>query len=71
MNLLLANVIEGYSKLRKESDALLTPVLINKLLNKWQEFDPKGTGFISIMDYIFLINDLEAPLGRRNMMDIA
>ena len=66
LNLILANVIEGYSKLRKENEALLTPSLIKQLLEKWSEYDPKGTGFISIMEYIFLINDLRPPLGRRN-----
>ena len=46
LNLFLAKVVEGYTELRKENDAIITPALMDEFLVKWSEFDPEGTGFI-------------------------
>ena len=39
-------------------------------LNKWAEYDPDGTGFITPDEYLFLINDLYKPLGRKDDQDV-
>lgn len=66
LNLILAAVIEGYTELRKENDTILPPELMDKFIDKWSDYDPQGTGFISPENYLYLINELLPPLGRKN-----
>lgn len=56
----------GYTSLRKENDAIITPEDIDVFLDKWAEYDPDGTGFITPDEYLFLVNELSFPLGRRD-----
>lgn len=62
-NLFLAIVIEGYLETLKESDALINPFQMEEIIEKWSEYDPQGTGFISPEDLAFLLYELPAPLG--------
>ena len=56
----------GYTELREENDAIITPELMDELLDKWAEYDPNATGFITPDEYLFLINEFPYPLGFRD-----
>jgi hypothetical protein len=36
---------------------------VQGLLDAWMEYDPKATGWISILDFVCLIIELPPPLG--------
>ncbi len=47
MNLFVAVVIQGYEMSFRENEAELLPKHIDELIDKWSEYDPKATGFLS------------------------
>jgi hypothetical protein len=61
--LFLAIVIGGYADCKKESEAIILPHQMEEFLDKWAEYDPLGTGFISPEAFAFLIHDLPPPIG--------
>ena len=65
LNLLLAVVIEGFSESKKESDAVINPEQLDQFLEKWAEYDPKGTGLVRPEEFLFIIHDLYPPVGLR------
>jgi len=47
MNLFIVVVIQGYQLSLKENEAELLPRHIDTIIEKWAEYDPDATGFIS------------------------
>jgi voltage-dependent calcium channel L type alpha-1D len=66
MNLSVAAVIEGLDTAKKENMGLVQGDDISDLLDLWQEYDPEGTGWITMIDLVFFLYQLPPPLGRRN-----
>lgn len=63
LNLLLAVVVEGFAESKKENDAVINPSQIDEFLDKWAEYDPKGTGLITPEEFLFILHDLFPPIG--------
>lgn len=63
LNLLLAVVIEGFRDAKKENDAVINPAEIDEFLEKWAQYDPKGTGLIRPEELLFILHDLHSPIG--------
>ena len=66
VNLFLAIVVGGYIESKKENEAVITPGQMDEFLDKWAEYDPQGTGFVTPNEYAFLIHDLPQPLGLKD-----
>lgn len=66
MNLFLAVVVGGYHESKKENEAVISPVQMDEFLDKWAEYDPQGTGFLTPEEFAFLIHDLPQPLGLKD-----
>lgn len=64
--LFLAVVIGGYAESKKENEAVITPNQMEEFLDKWSEYDPQGTGFLTPEQFAFLIHDLPPPLGLKD-----
>ena len=47
MNLFIAVVLQGYDMSLRENEAELKPSDLNEFVEKWSEYDPSGSGFIS------------------------
>lgn len=61
--LFLAIVTGGYTDSKKESDAVISPSHWDEFIDKWAEYDPLGTGFITPEQLAFLVHDLPPPIG--------
>jgi len=66
INLFLAIVVGGYIESKKENEAVIPPGQMDEFLDKWAEYDPQGTGFVTPNEYAFLIHDLPQPLGLKD-----
>lgn len=67
INLFMAIVIEGYFISESEHESIINQKHIEELINKWSEYDPKGTGFISYENMTLLLHDLYPPIGLKDM----
>lgn len=67
INLFVAIVIEGYVISESEHESIINQKHIEELINKWSEYDPKGTGFISYENMTLLLYDLYPPIGLKDM----
>lgn len=70
LNLIIAVVLEGFSSTNKEHTGLVSSQHFNELVEKWTFYDEEATGFILIENLIFLIYELNDPLGRKHEMDL-
>ena len=66
MNLSVAAVIEGLDTARKENMGIVEGDEIEKLIDLWQEYDEKATGWISMENLVFLLYELPPPLGKQS-----
>lgn len=66
INLFLALVIEGYLETLRENETIISPSMFETLLDKWSEYDPEGTGFLTSEDLAFLLYELPPPLGLKD-----
>lgn len=66
LNSFLAIIIEGYSRSKIVNDLIVGKQEIDDFLQIWEEYDPDATGFISPENYLFLIKELEPPLGLKD-----
>lgn len=66
MNLFLAVVVEGYLESLKEQEAVINPCQMEELLDKWAEYDPEGTGFMTPENMAFLLYELNPPIGLKD-----
>lgn len=64
MNLSVAAVIEGLDTARKENMGIVAGDEIDDLIDLWQQYDEKATGWISKENLIFLLYELPPPLGK-------
>mmetsp|Transcript_9191 Transcript_9191/g.12198 ORF Transcript_9191/g.12198 Transcript_9191/m.12198 type:complete len:125 (-) Transcript_9191:785-1159(-) len=65
LNLSVAAVIEGLATARKENCGIVDSEQIDKLIDIWKDYDPNGTGWITTTDLIFVICELDPPLGTK------
>lgn len=63
INLFLAMTIEGYFETQIEEEAVINSYQLKEFLVKWSEYDPEGTGYITFDDLVFLMFELQPPLG--------
>lgn len=66
LNLFIAVVLEGYSSTNKMHQGAVKSDDYELLLEKWVDYDYNATGWIDVHDLIFLIYELNEPLGRRS-----
>lgn len=66
INLFMAIVIEGYFISENEHESIINQKHIDELLKKWSEYDPKGTGFISYENLVFMLHELYPPIGLKD-----
>ena len=65
MNLTVAAVISGLDEANKENSGIVTGIDIEDFINRWKDYDPRATGYITVKDLIFLVNELPEPLGSK------
>jgi len=63
MNLSVAAVIEGLENAKQQNSGTVAGDDVQYLLDAWQEYDPKATGWIDVLDFICLIIELPPPFG--------
>mmetsp|Transcript_15907 Transcript_15907/g.24542 ORF Transcript_15907/g.24542 Transcript_15907/m.24542 type:complete len:113 (+) Transcript_15907:6851-7189(+) len=66
MNLSVAAVIEGLDTAKKENMGIVQGDEIEQLIDRWQDYDPNATGWITMRDLVFLLYELPPPLGKRS-----
>ena len=66
LNLFIAVVLEGFSSTNKEHTGVVTSEHFNELLDAWMFFDNSGDGWICVTDVVFLVYELNDPLGRNS-----
>jgi len=47
----------------KENEAALQPRDLDILIEKWSEYDPDATGFITPHNFAFMLYELPPPIG--------
>lgn len=67
INLFMAIVIEGFFISEHEHESVINQKNIEEFLDKWSEYDPSGSGFISYENMAFLLHDLYPPIGMKDM----
>lgn len=55
--------LESFGEATHESFSIITSQQFEQFLEKWSDFDPQGTGWISIEELIYLMFELDPPLG--------
>ena len=63
LNLSVAAVIEGLENAKQENMGKVTGDDVDILIELWMEYDPKATGWISVLDFVCLIIELPPPFG--------
>ena len=63
LNLSVAAVIEGLDTARSENLGIVDADSILQLIELWRDFDPNATGWITVEDLIFVLCQLDAPMG--------
>ena len=69
LNLFMAVVLEGYCSTNKEHTGAITQEILNLLVEHWVDYDPLATGWIDLKDVIFLIYEVNEPLGKSNLFE--
>lgn len=63
MNLSVAAVIEGLEAAKSENSGVIEGDDVQALLDRWMEYDPRASGWISVLDFICLVIEAKAPFG--------
>lgn len=63
LNLSVAAVIEGLENAKQENSGLIAGDNVQELIDSWMEYDPKATGWITVLDFVCLIIELPPPFG--------
>ena len=63
LNLFIAVVIEGFSSTNKEHTGVVTQKDYMNFIDKWLLYDREATGWISLENLIFLMHEIDEPLG--------
>lgn len=69
LNLSVAAVIEGLDKARNENLGLIDADSIVEMIELWRDYDPNATGWITVDNLIFVLCQLQAPLGEPQVYD--
>ena len=69
LNLFIAVVLEGFSSTNKEHTGVVTSQHYNEFIEKWTFYDEEASGWIKLEDLIFLIYELQPPIGKKNEFD--
>ena len=64
LNLFIAVVLEGFSSANKDFTSAVTNEDYKKFLDTWLEYDPDATGWLTLNDLVFFLNDLPAPFNK-------
>ena len=70
LDLVIAVVIDGLEKSRKENFAYITQDQIDNIFNTWTEFDPRGEGWLDVKDLVFFLFELPPPIGFKRHYDL-
>lgn len=62
--LITASVIFGFIRAQRETEGVIESDAINLLFELWTEYDQNATGWIEVVDVVFLIYELPTPLGK-------
>jgi hypothetical protein len=57
-------VIYGFISANRENHGIIKPEDIEFFIKLWADYDHKATGWIEVVDVVFLIYELPAPLGK-------
>lgn len=68
-NLLMAVILDGFQTINKEHTGAITQDMLDKLVQAWVLYDPAATGWISLKDVVFLVCDVNEPLGKKNYFE--
>ena len=65
MNLYVAVVLEGFAESSNANDEknCLKPYQIEEFNERWADYDPNGTGFITNIQLVLILFELKKPLG--------
>ena len=64
LSVLVAFVLDSFMRSSKLNMNILTKEDYQVLIHKWQDYDPKATGWIKPQDVAFLFYELPKPLGK-------
>lgn len=65
MNLAVAAVIQGLNTACAENLGFVSSDDVNHFIDRWRYYDPQAKGWISADSLVFLLFELNAPLGRK------
>lgn len=66
LNLFIAIILEGFAETSNKENNLIEKEDIDKFIKCWSKLDPKGTGFIKLLelpDFLFDLGAAGSPLG--------
>jgi len=63
MRLFSVVVIESYLEAMNENESIISAEQFETFIDKWADYDPEATGWISVEGLIYLIFSLDPPLG--------
>ena len=63
MNLYIAVVLEGFAESTKENEATITPDDFEKFHDRWAEYDPNASEYITSQELVFVLHEIHPPLG--------
>jgi hypothetical protein len=70
INLAVSAVIDGFEASKKLNSGKIKQDEILDMITIWQDFDPKATGWINMLDFICLIIELPKPFGNPNLKNL-
>ena len=65
MNLAVAAVIQGLDAACQENLGIVSSDDVNHFIELWKYYDPQAKGWIGAESLVYLLIELEAPLGRK------
>jgi hypothetical protein len=63
MNLFVAVVLQGFDNLSKHESSSIKPIVLERFIENWSNYDKKGAGFISSRELNSFLSMLPPPLG--------
>ena len=67
INLSVAAVIQGLETARQENCGLVSADDVDNFIELWKYYDPSAKGWIGAENLIYLLYELELPLGRKKV----
>ena len=60
LNLFIAVVLEGFSSANKDFTSAVTNEDYKNFLDTWLEYDPDATGWLTLNDLVFFLNEQQS-----------